>query len=569
MLLLLDLQSKRRQRSMCSGERLRKPAGRYPLLQSSTHSAQRPQGNGPPADMKKHTPKYVVSSIVALGGLLFGYDIGIMSSIQEMEHFNEYFGHPDALATGIIVSSLTIGCFAGSLLSAPLADRYSRKLTIVLGAAVCTAGSAITYGSINRAMLIAGRFINGVSIGFLSSVVPMYQSETSPPANRGRMVSLQQWAITWGIFIAFGIDYGCSYIPSARQFRLPLGLQIVPSIVLLCAMAFMPFSPRWLVAHDHVSDARQVLGRLRAYGHASAPEVAEELRLIHQTIRYEREHRSSSYWELLRFPNRRRTLLGCGMQFMQQFTGINTLMLYAPTIFHDIGFSSVQSVALFQAINGLVNVSSTVPAILWIDRWGRRRTLLVGTVLIIVFYMVLALLMRSYSAVTDAQSHDSVVINMSARNLGIMSIVMVYLVVASFAFSWGPCGWLIPSEIFPTHLRAKANSVTTGANWISNFVVTLTTPVLLEAIGWRLFMAYSIIMAGNLVIIYLFLPETKNLTLEEMDLVFMDSVWAFSAPWLPSWLPSWLPMSKRTRHVLAATGELESGTVQNTDSAVK
>ncbi|KAJ2599596.1 hypothetical protein EV177_007300 [Coemansia sp. RSA 1804] len=517
--------------------------------------------------MKKDAPQYVVSSIVALGGLLFGYDIGIMSSIQEMEHFNEYYGYPNALTIGIIVASLTIGCFVGSLLSAPLADRYSRKLTILIGAMVCTTGSAITYASVNRAMLIAGRFVNGVSIGFLSSVVPMYQSETSPPANRGRMVSLQQWAITWGIFIAFGIDYGCSYIPGERQFRLPLGLQIVPSIVLLCAMAFMPFSPRWLVAHDHIGDARQVLGRLRAYGHASAPEVAEELRLIHQTIKHERENKSSSYWELFRFPNRRRTLLGCGMQFMQQFTGINTLMLYAPTIFRDIGFSSVQSVALFQAINGLVNVSSTVPAILWIDRWGRRRTLLVGTVLIIVFYMVLALLMRSYTALTDNQSHESVVINMSARSLGIVSIVMVYLVVASFAFSWGPCGWLIPSEIFPTHLRAKANSLTTGTNWISNFAVTLTTPVLLESIGWKLFMAYSIIMAGNFVIIYLFLPETKNLTLEEMDLVFMDTVWAFNIRWLPLRLPSWMPTSKQTRQIMARhIGSLEAESAQHANS---
>ncbi|KAJ2661727.1 high affinity glucose transporter [Coemansia sp. RSA 1200] len=144
---------------------------------------------------------------------------------------------------------------------------------------------------------------------------------------------------------------------------------------------------------------------------------------------------------------------------------------------------------------------------------------------------------------------------------------MVYLVVASFAFSWGPCGWLIPSEIFPTHLRAKANSLTTGTNWISNFVVTLTTPVLLESIGWKLFMAYSIIMAGNFVIIYLFLPETKNLTLEEMDLVFMDTVWAFNTRWLPLRLPSWMPASKQTRQIMAGRiGALEAESVQHVNS---
>ncbi|KAJ2895406.1 hypothetical protein GGI21_005156, partial [Coemansia aciculifera] len=210
-----------------------------------------------------------------------------------------------------------------------------------------------------------------------------------------------------------------------------------------------------------------------------------------------------------------------------QFTGINTLMLYSPTIFRNLGLGSVQSIAMCQAINGLVNVSSTVPAILWIDRWGRRPTLMVGTVLIAVFYLVLALLIRSYDALTDLASNESVIFNLGPRGLGIASICMVYLVVASFAFSWGPCGWLIPSEIFPTHLRAKANSVTTGTNWISNFAVTLTSPLLLQVAGWRLFLALSIVMAVNLVIIFLFLPETKNLTLEEMDALFANSVWAF------------------------------------------
>ncbi|KAJ1727119.1 hypothetical protein LPJ61_004751 [Coemansia biformis] len=472
--------------------------------------------------MGRNTPKYIVSSVAALGGLLFGYDIGIMSSILQMGHFNQYFGSPSALATGVIVSSLTIGCFVGSLLSGPLADRLSRKLTIIVGAAVCTLGSAIQFGSINRAMLTAGRFTNGLAIGVLSSVVPMYQSETAPSANRGRMVSLQQWAITWGIFIAFGIDYGCSYIDGPKQFRLPLGLQIVPSIVLLVTMAFMPYSPRWLVANGHLDDARQVLGRLRTYGRVGSPEVAEELRMIHGAIARDREGAGSSYWELLKSPNRRRTFLGCGMQFMQQFTGINTLMLYAPIVFRGIGLNSVQSIALCQAINGLVNVLLTVPAILWIDRWGRRPTLLVGTVCIIVFYLALALLLRSYNA---AAATDT-----GVRGLGIGCIVMVYMVVASFAFSWGPCVWLVASEIFPTHLRATASSVTTATNWISNFVVTLTSPVLLQAIGWRLFLAFSAIMVMNLVIIYLFLPETKNMTLEEMDVVFANTVWAFRSP---------------------------------------
>ncbi|PIA16928.1 general substrate transporter [Coemansia reversa NRRL 1564] len=477
--------------------------------------------------MGRRTPKYIVSSVAALGGLLFGYDTGIMSLILQMERFNEYFGNPGALATGIIVSSLTIGCFLGSLLSGPLADACSRKRTIMLGALVCTVGAGVQFGSVNRAMLVGGRFTSGVAIGLMSSVVPMYQSEAAAPRQRGRLVGFQQWAITWGIFISFGIDYGCSFIDGPKQFRLPLGLQIVPSVVLLVTMGFMPFSPRWLVARGRLGDARQALGRLRANGHANAPAVGEELRRIHQAVVQER-YRGSVYSELLRAPLRRRLLLGCGMQFMQQFTGINTLMLYAPTIFRGIGLSSVQSIALCQAVNGLVNVIATVPALLWVDRWGRRPTVLVGTVSIAFFYLALSLLLRAYD-VSDN------------RSLAIAAICMVYLVVASFAFSWGPCAWLVPSEIFPMRVRAKANSVTTATNWIANFAVTLASPVLLQAAGWKLFLALSIVMLGTAILIYLFLPETKNLSLEDIDLVFADSVWAFRSSDL---VPKFCPLSE-------------------------
>ncbi|KAJ1950077.1 hypothetical protein FBU59_000845, partial [Linderina macrospora] len=161
--------------------------------------------------------------------------------------------------------------------------------------------------------------------------------------------------------------------------------------------------------------------------------------------------------------------------------------------------------------------------------WGRRPTLLLGTVLISIFYLILALMMRSYEAI-QTNNMSGVLFHLDSLSMGIASICMVYLVVASFAFSWGPCGWLVPSEIFPTHIRVRATSVTTGTNWISNFVITLTSPILLEHAGWRLFCAFSIIMAMNFIVIYCFLPETKGLTLEEMDSLFSGSVWAFKSP---------------------------------------
>ncbi|KAJ2723136.1 hypothetical protein GGI07_002839 [Coemansia sp. Benny D115] len=476
--------------------------------------------------MGKHGQTYLVGAVSALGGFLFGYDIGVMSSILEMDHWKHYFNNPGPTGIGVIVSLLTAGCFIGSLCAGWLADRFSRKHTILLASLLFIFGSSIQCGSQNRSMLIVGRFIAGLGVGALSMTVPIFQSEISPSRIRGRLVSLQQWAITWGILIAFWIDYGCSFIESDASWRIPLGIQIVPGLVLFVAMLFMPYSPRWLVDHGRIDEAHEVIARLRASGNKNSPEVIDELEEICEAVRIEHETAVRSYFELLRFPIRRRIILGVVIQALQQLTGINVIMYLAPSIFKQSGLSGDKASLLAQGINGVINMLATIPAILWIDRWGRRKTLMFGSLGCGLTYFIQAIA----TGATQHKTWDedgSLNLNLPTGP-SYLVIVMIYLFVVSFAMSWGPIAWLYPSEIFPMHIRSKANSITTASNWLFNFVIGLVAPILLKKITWGLDLIFALFMFAAVGIIYLFYPETKGRSLEDMEVIFTGSIWAHS-----------------------------------------
>ncbi|KAJ1722408.1 hypothetical protein LPJ53_003167 [Coemansia erecta] len=475
--------------------------------------------------MGKNGQAYLVGAISAIGGFLFGYDTGVMSSILEMDFWKAYFHNPGPTGVGVIVSLLTAGCFVGSLFAGWLADRFSRKRTIMSACVVFCLGAAIQCGSRNRGMLIVGRFIAGLGVGCLSMTVPVFQSEIAPAHIRGRLVSLQQWAITWGLLVAFWIDYGCHFIKSDAQWRLPIGIQIVPALILFVSMIFMPYSPRWLVDNDRVDEAHKVLARLRSGGNMNDTEVVEELEEIKEAVRVDRETAVRSYLELLRFPIRRRVVLGVVIQILQQLTGINVIMYYASTIFKQSGLSGDNASLLAQGINGVVNMLATIPAILWIDRWGRRKTLMFGSLGCGVTYFIQAVATGATQHKT-VDSDGNVNLNMP-DGPSYLVIVMMYLFVISFAMTWGPIGWIYPSEIFPMRIRSKANSITTASNWLFNFIIGLVAPILIKKITWGLDLIFAIIMFASIGIIYVFFPETKNRNLEDMEVIFTGSAWAY------------------------------------------
>ncbi|CAF2394200.1 unnamed protein product [Rotaria sp. Silwood2] len=331
---------------------------------------------------------YTTGGFAAIGGFLFGYDLGVISGVIVMSNFLVAFGGEASLArgsltsavSGSIVGVMSIGCFIGALMAGQASDKLSRKYSIVVFSAIFIVSSVLQAGSINLTMLLVSRLIAGVSVGALSMIVPVYQSEISTKEIRGRLVSLQQWAITIGIAVSFWTNYGTDMLlsSSSASWRIPLGLQMVPALILAIGIPFFPFSPRWLMANGREKEALAVLNKIRS---SSQQDILIEYNEIKQEIAFERDQSIRSYYQLLRFPLRRRLILGITIQILQQFTGMNSIMYYAPSIFKQAGLSGQRAALLATGINGCVNVLATIPAILFLDKWGRRPILISGAIL--------------------------------------------------------------------------------------------------------------------------------------------------------------------------------------------
>ncbi|RUS28736.1 general substrate transporter [Jimgerdemannia flammicorona] len=445
-----------------------------------------------------------------------------------MSHFQNTFVL-SAVTKGLVVSVLELGCWAGALINGYFADKISRKYSIVVASIVFCIGAALQGGAQNVGYLFAGRVVGGLGIGMLSMVVPLYQSEISPPEIRGSLVALQQLAITVGILISFWIDYGTQYIDSDVSWRLPLLLQIIAGVFLGIGILFFPFSPRWLMGQNREQDALHVLHRLRRLPE-DHPLVQEEWREIKAVVEFDREvlrekypqHTNETrkskiilgmnqYKDLFSKGIFKRLVLGCLLQLFQQFTGINAIIYYAPTIFQSIGLTGTAVSLLATGIVGIVNVIFTIPAVLFLDQFGRRYTLLVGAAMLAISQIVIAILVGLYSS--DWPAHTA---------QGWVAVAFVYFYIANFAYSWGPIGWVYPSEIYPLRIRAKAMSVTTSMNWITNFIIGFITPPMLEAWGFGTYVFFGTFCALSFFWVLFFVPETKGRTLEEMDEVFGD-----------------------------------------------
>lgn len=470
----------------------------------------------------KNTFVYLCAAFSAVGGLLFGYDIGVISGVLTMPYFREKFPSGPA-KEGSIVSSFLAGCFAGALISGYSADKLGRRLSILIGSLTFTVGGILQATSETFAQLYAGRVVSGISIGILSMMVPLYQSEISPKEIRGRLVSLQQWSITIGIAVSFWIDYATGKLDSPQQWRIPLWLQCAPALILASGIMFLPPSPRWLMDRDRDDEALTVLAKLRSNGDTSDPEAISEYNEIKSNVQFERENAAKSYLELLKVgPEniRRRILLGVFIQIFQQLTGINAIMYYAPQIFTNAGLASNSSKLLATGVNGIINMLSTIPAILWIDRWGRRPTLISGGIMMALCMITIGSVLGVHGTKYYDNDLGKNFVKLDSNASSYSIIALIYLFVASFAYSWGPCGWIYPAEIYPLRIRGKALSITTAANWLFNFIVGQVTPSLLNSITWGtyvMFGSYCIIMSVS---IFLFFPETKGKSLEEMDQLF-------------------------------------------------
>ncbi|HEV3481737.1 MAG TPA: sugar porter family MFS transporter, partial [Candidatus Acidoferrales bacterium] len=433
---------------------------------------------------------YVAAAFAGLGGLLFGYDTGVISGA---ELFLKKDFTLTSFALEVIVSGVLVGAAIGALGGGRLADLYGRRRLLIATAIIFAIGAIICAAASSPTVLIIGRIIVGLGIGLSSGTVPVYISEVSPPAARGWTVSLFQLAITVGILLAYVVDYAFAAI---QGWRWMLGLAVVPAAVFAIGMILLPESPRWLVKNGHRDAARKVLGRIRTAAGADA-----ELKDIEASIQHSEERGRLS--DLLHPSLRAALVVGIGLAILQQITGINTVIYYAPLIIQSAGIPSASGAILATAGIGVVNVLMTIVSMWLIDRAGRRPLLLTG-----IAGMIVTLFALGYAF--HAPMHGG--------SLATVAVICMMLYVASFAISLGPIFWLLIAEIYPTTVRSSAEGLSATFNWGSNLLVSLTFLTLLEAMGAsRTFWLYGVFAIGAWIFSYYLVPETKGRTLEEIE----------------------------------------------------
>ncbi|KAI9029994.1 general substrate transporter [Phycomyces nitens] len=465
---------------------------------------------------------YAIGGFAAIAGILFGFDIGSNSGIIGTKQYLLYFDSPNDLLQGGINAALSAGCFVGALVSGYPADRFSRKYTLMGASLLFIVGAVIQAASNGVPMLCAGRVLAGLSVGVTSMVVPLYQSEIAPKEIRGRIVAVQQWSITWGIMISFWIQYGCQFIESTAAFRIPWGVQGIPAVVLFCGMWFFPFSPRWLADHNRMDEAMRVLADIHGDGDVNHPRVQQEIKEIQAVIDFDQNVASHRYADLLKPGIRYRVFLGVCLQIWQQLTGMNIIMFYVVYLFQQAGIGSDQEATLVSSgISYVVNVVMTVPAILFVDKWGRRPTMIFGALAMSAFLWIVGGVLSSGEWSLNEKGKWTVELNSKPK--ADLVVACIYLFVASFATSWGPLGWIYPAEIFPIRVRANAVSLSTASNWLFNWLLSFVVPMLMQRLRFGLYMlfaGFNFLMAIHIFFAY---PETKGFTLEEMDIVFEHS----------------------------------------------
>jgi len=475
---------------------------------------------------------YVITAVAVIGGALFGFDISSMSVQLGTNQFKCYFNQgPDGppfnnkrQCTGMssgrqggVTAAMPAGSWLGALVSGVISDKLGRKKAIMIGCIFWCIGSAIISASQNVAMLVVGRVINGWAVGFESAQVPVYVSELAPPSKRGRVVGTQQWAITWGILIMYYISYGCSFIGGGAQygtnpaaFRIPWALQMIPAILLFFSMLLMPESPRWLAKKDRWEDCHKVLTLVHGKGDPDSPFVRIEMQDIQEMVEFERRNKDASYMDLLKPNMLNRTIVGLFMQIWSQLTGMNIMMYYITYVFGMAGYSG-NSNLLASSIQYIINVIMTVPALIWIDRWGRRPALLIGAALMATFMYANAGIMGKYGVpvpggINGVPEESRRLSGAPAKGL----IACTYLFVASYAPTWGPVSWIYPPELYPLRLRGKGVSLSTSGNWVFNTALGVFTPSAFQNISYQTYIIFGVFCTVMWFHVFFFFPEVST-----------------------------------------------------------
>jgi len=448
----------------------------------------------------------VLTLVATLGGLLFGYDTAVISGAEKS--IQQYLVTPlgfSALVHGATISSALIGCIIGGALSGLFASRLGRKRSLMLAAFLfflSAIGAAFpemlffTKGHPTVGLLLAFncyRILGGIGVGIASAVCPMYIGEIAPAEMRGRLVSLNQFAIIFGMLVVYFVNWGIAsgkpleWINELGWRYMFLSLTI-PSGLFGILLFFVPETPRYLTLMKRDDEAIKILTKING---------AEKAKEIYGQIKDTVEHHSNKIFAFGKLV----IIIGILLSVFQQFVGINVALYYAPRIFESMGAGKDASM-MQTVVMGLVNVAFTVLAIFTVDKWGRKPLLIVGSI-------GMAIGMFAISGL--AFMHI----------IGISTLIFIIIYTASFMMSWGPICWVLISEIFPNKIRGAAVAVAVAAQWAANYFISSTYPFMMEYSGGLTYGFYGVMSVLSLIFVWKMVPETKGKTLEAMEHIWI------------------------------------------------
>ncbi|KAG2173225.1 hypothetical protein INT43_004599 [Umbelopsis isabellina] len=406
-----------------------------------------------------------------------------------------------------------VGCLVGALSSNLIGDRFGRKLAIMAYSLVFILGGVLQTIGADLSMMYAGRFFAGFGIGANSCLVPIYIAEISPQNVRGKLGTLWQVFIVFGIAISYWINYACKRTISSDDdllWRLPLGLQCLWAVLVIVGMLPLTETPRWLIAHGHDDRARKALRFLRGQ------EAEEEFAEISEGLAAEAALGPVKWTDVISKANRKRLFIGCCLQMFQILTGSNVINYYSPTIFKSIGLSGDESDLLATGVYGTMKVFVTLFTAFFItDRVGRRKPLIYGGIGMAICMFMVGAMVKTLPLKADP--------NAAIGANSYVGIVFIFLFAVVYSMSWGPVVWVYTSEIFPNHIRAQAGSLYTAINWAFNAIIGKVGPLLLASIVYGtyfLFGSFCVIMA---IYTFFLVPETKGTMLENMPALFQGN----------------------------------------------
>ncbi|KAJ3457326.1 hypothetical protein MRS44_014467 [Fusarium solani] len=443
---------------------------------------------------------YILATVSYMGSLLFGYDVGVMGGLLPFESFRRDFGIPTgssgfadgrvAEISSNVVSLLTAGCFFGALSAAIANDRYGRRYSLMAYSVIFLLGAALQTGAPNDlSYLYAGRVIAGLGVGGMSSITPVFVAETAPADVRGRVTGLFQEFLVLGSTIAYWLNYGIERgMPvSSAQWRIPLGVQMIPAVFLFIGLIPLKESPRWLVEMGQEDQALASLAYIRNMP-VDSHEVSREFVEIKTSLDEEGGKMREATWKECLKPG-----------------------YYAPQIFQTVGLSGADASLFATGIYGIVKLIFTAISLLFvIDKIGRRWAHVGGGAWMSVMMFILASVLATHPPKEGA----------GVSSASIAMCVLIYLYVIAYTGSWGPGPWIYAGEIFPTHVRSYGVAFGAATQWLFNCMVTRVTPQIIHDIGWKTFLVFASLCFGMSVLTFFFMKETKGLTLEEIDQLF-------------------------------------------------